>query len=69
MSMKKLKHGQPVGRPSLCKKRLYETKTHARKVQSSAQLTSDRPKLYIYKCKKCRGYHLTSKPHPKGRYI
>ena len=46
------------------RKRRFETKAEARKAAERASRRKDAPKIYVYRCEICGGWHLT---HRKPR--
>jgi hypothetical protein len=47
------------------RKRRYETSVEAKKAAESASRRADAPRIYVYRCEFCGGWHLTHRK-PRG---
>ena len=47
------------------RKRRYETRVDAKKVAERSSRRKDAPKIFVYECPYCGGWHLTHR-RPKG---
>lgn len=63
---KSMRPGEDPGEFCACgRKRRYETRVEARKAAEASSRRKDAPRIFVYECPYCGGWHLTHR-RPRG---